>query len=650
MDPFALNVAGVEDLVKNKTNKVSHDGFLEDEGVESEKFDAYKVSTPDIDLLKLREQFEERYAPYESVLKPRVEAIRNSYLGKNPAGQALSSGDLPISANLQFEAEETFLAAALSKNPDPVVYCDNTPEGNEVATAVKTMLQFHADQLALRRKLTMMTRQWSMDLLGVLVPGWNERISDVAIDNDKIRDYMFDPDGYVDAYGDFSSWYGKRKTVTAERLAELFPAHKAYITEVCSGRMGTRVTFTEWWPNDDYCFYTFKEKVLDKHKNQYFKYPEEEVGPTGEPVLDEAGKPAMTKPRNHFAYPKKPGIFLSVYSLQECPHDITSNTEQNISKQNQITRETEQADFNIAAGNNGYAFSEANFNQETGKQAANARKKGNPILIPEGGPIGEAILALPAQPLPQGMMQMIEMHKNDLRNSWGVNGLGTQNAPGDQTATEIIKDEQHDSTRIAGGIGDAIEQVADNAFNWLVQLYYVFYDDAHFAAVMGRAKAVEYIQMTAADMDRQVIVSVVPDSMKPKDEVTQMNLAQALFDKGAIGPKTLLKMVDFPDVDEAAADGVLFHIDPMSYFKLNFPEYAAKLQQVQQQTMMEQNAMGMAQGEQELQQAGAAGEQDLSMKGAGAEQAMAQKQQMHEQKMMHNQESHAQKTKLAGKV
>jgi len=37
-------------------------------------------------------------------------------------------------------------------------------------------------------------------------------------------------------------------------------------------------------------------------------------------------------------------------------------------------------------------------------------------------------------------------------------------------------------------IGDAIEQVADNTFNWLVQLYYVFYDEKHFAVIMGNAK------------------------------------------------------------------------------------------------------------------------------------------------------------------
>jgi len=597
-NPFSLNVLGVTDLIQNETNKVSSTSGFSPEGQTGEHADVLSIDKTDEQLLLLRDEFEKKYSPYEGKLKPRVEKIRESYLGKRAQGQWLVDTELPIAANLQFEAEETFLAAALAKNPEPVVFCDNTPEGNAIATSVKTMLQFHADQLVMRRKLALMVRQWSMDLLGVLKPGWNARIDDVAIDNRKVRDYVFDPEGFVDAYGDFSSWFGERIKTSADKLIEQFPAHKDYITQQVDGKLGTEVTYTEWWPTDEYCFYTFKEKVLDKSKNPYFKYPEPAVDAMGQPILDPlTGQQQMTEPRNHFAYPKKPGIFLSVFSLQEQPHDITSLIEQNIPNQNLITKRTEQIDYNISNANNGYAFSEENFNQETAKQAANARKKGNPILVPAGGPIEKAIFPLPAQDLGASVFNELETNKNNLRTSWGTQGITAQPQDEDQTARGMILNQSHDTSRIGGGIGDAIEQVADNAFNWLVQLYTVFYDQEHFAAVMGNAKAVEYVTLSNQDMSRQLIVSVSPDSMKPKDEVTNINLAQALFDKGAIGPKTLLKMVDFPDVDESAADGVLFRLDPMAYFQLNFPEYAQRLQmqqQLNQMNAMQTNAQGAA--------------------------------------------------------
>lgn len=580
--PFALNVAGVQNLIESNTNKSRGQDGAQVEGASGEKYDALRVDMTDEELIKLKDDFEKKFAPYEGKLKPRVEKAEESYCGKKMNGAWLVDTEVPLAANLQFEATETFLAAALARNPEPVVWSDNTAEGQAIATAVKTMLQFHSDQLVLRRKLALMVRQWAMNFLGVLKPGWNATIKDVAIDNAKVKDYVFDPDGYVDAYGDFSSWYGERKKTTAEKLIEMFEKKKDYILLQTGNKLGTEVTYTEWWPNDDLCFYTFKDKVLDKHKNHLFNYPEPVLDGAGKPVLDPiTQEPQMSEVHNHFAAPKKPAIFLSVYSLQEQPHDITSNLEQNIPNQNRISRRTDQVDFNVSSANNSWAFSGDNFNQETAKQAASARRKGNPILIPAGGPIDKAILPLNPQNLPNDVFVELETAKTDLRASWGIQGITPQTKEEDQTARGMILRQSQDTTRIGGSIGQSIEQVADNVFNWLVQLYYVFYDEPHFAAIMGGAKAVEYVTLSTGALKKQLVVSVAPDSMIPKDEISQSNLAQALFDKGAIGPITLLKMLSFPDPDNAAADGVFYKVDPVSYMKVHWPELMTQIQQAQ---------------------------------------------------------------------
>jgi len=624
-DPFSINVRGVTQLVESDTNKIRGGNSDSPEGQTGERVDPLSINKSDAELLKIRNDLEAKYATYEGHMKTIWHRNMESYLGKKADGQWLVSGG-PTAANLQFEAEETFLAAALSKNPEPVVWGDNTPQGNAIAKSVKTMLAFHADQLVLRRKLAMVVRQWSIYHLGVLKYGWRkvddqlngDDIGDVEITNRKIQNFVFDPEGFVDAYGDFNGWLGERIEVTAEKLIGMFPDKADYIKEQVSGRLGTKVTYTEWWSSDDtFTFYTFKDIVLDKHKNQYFNYPEPEINPvTGGPQLDpeteeideETGegilgtaKPVMRAGINHFAQPKKPYTFLSVYSMQEQPHDITGLIEQNIATQKKITDRSEQIDYNVSASNNGYAYSQDNFNQETAKQASEARRKGNPILIPSGGPIQNAILPLAAQDLPAGIFNEVEIAKNDLRMSWGISGITPQPHDEDATARGMIINQSNDTSRIGGGIGDAIEQVADSAFNWLTQLYAVFYDQEHFAAVMGNAKAVEYITLKSSDLKGQLIVSVSPDSLKPRDESTEINLAQALFDKGAIGPKTLLKILDFPDPDESAADGVLYKMDPMAYMQLNFPEVLMQMQQAQGQ--MQQQAM-MAGAPQPAPQAG----------------------------------------------
>jgi len=592
-DPFSLNMQGVSDLVSNDTNKTDFNRNGLDEGPVGEKYGALTLSMTDEELLALREEWEKQYAPYEVKIKAIVERNKESYVGKRPNGQWLTDNDLPISANLQFEAEETFLASALSKNPEPVVYSDDTPEGDSIARSVRVMLQYHADQLVLRRKLALMVRQWSINHLGVLKHGWNKQVNDVTIDNRKIQDFVFDPNGYVDAYGDFIGYLGERVKLTAEKLIEMFPNKKSQITESVEGKLGTEVKYTEWWSADDsYTFTTYKEIVLDKYKNPYFKYPEPILSPTGEPM-----EGMMTEARNHFAVPKKPYTFLSVFSLQEQPHDITSLVEQNIPNQNRIRRRTEQIDYNTNSANNAYAFSADNFNEETAKQAAAARAKGNPILVPSGKPMGEAIMPLNAQDLPRTVFNELEIAKTDLRQSWGILGMTTQPANEDMTARGMILNNQNDSTRIGGGIGQAIEQVADNVFNWLTQLYYVFYDEQHFAAVMGTAKSLEYVTLSNSMLTVPLLVSVSPDSLRPRDQITESNLAQTLFDKGVIGPKTLLKMLAFPSPEDAAADGLLYKLDPMSYMMLNFPDFAQQLQQAQQMQMMQQGMMGGQPGE-----------------------------------------------------
>lgn len=584
-DPISQNIEGVQQLVGSKMNKLNYGATSQLEGVGGDLVDAFTLDMSDTELLNLSKQITAKYAGYEAKIKLRQQANKTYYLGRQREGSAdgIPEGQ-PVSANLLFEAEETFLPAALSKNPEPVVWSDNSPEGNKLSNSVKTMLQYHADTLVLRRKLTLMTRHWSIYFLGIIKHGWDATVGEITSDIRDPQNFIFDPEGFVDSYGDFEGILGERITVTAEKLISLFPKHKDYITVMVDGKLGTNVVYTEWW-SDEYCFYTFKDIVLDKNKNPNFNPDIQQliISVEGEIEVDETGQQVTVpeKGKNHFSRPKKPYTFLSVFTLGEQPHDITSLIEQNIPNQRRVTRRTEQIDYNLSRQNNSDVFSENNFNQETAKQAANALKLGHPVLIPSGGPIDQALVRLGAQGLDGSFFSELENSKNDLRTIFGTQGITATPQDEDQTARGMILQSQQDSTRIGGGIGDALEQVADNIFNWWVQLYYVYYDTPHFAAIMGQMKAVEYITLSTQNLDRRLVVSVSPDSMKPKDEVTQMNQAVSLFQMGALDPKTLLTVLNFPDPQNTAAQAVLWNTNPQLYMQLNFPEIANQIMAAQ---------------------------------------------------------------------
>jgi len=541
MDSFELNIAGAQDLVDTDINKIV-DGLAGQEGATGEFTDELDLPMSDEELLALSRTYENTYASYGGKIEPR-QKLNKAYLSgtqeNNPQGKTVPS-------NLLFQSTATFVPQALAKNPEPVVWSDNTDEGKRASAEIKTMLQYHADVLLLRKRLGTMVWHWSVYFIAVLKHGWNQSIGDIDLDTRKPKNFILDPNGYVDEFGDFTSWLGERIPITAQEAIDKFPKHKEFITLSVKGKLGTQITYTEWW-NDDFCFVTFNGKVLDKHKNEFFNY--------------EIGK------RNHFAKPKKPYTFLSIFSLQEQPHDFTNLIEQNIVNQDKILERDRQIDKNLNHGNNAIILDENHFNVETGRQAAVAVETGDPILAPRG-----SVERLPANPLPNGILQAQENSKQTLRGIYGTEGLMAQAPNENTTARGMILNQSFDSTRIGGGVGDALEQVADNVFNWWLQLYYVFYDTAHFGAVMGSGRAVDFVQINMMNTDRQYVVSVSPNSMKPKDELSQQNLAMERWKGGAIDPITFMKEIDSPDPMEDAKKLVLWTTNPQQYLITYFPE------------------------------------------------------------------------------
>lgn len=564
-DAIAQNVEGAQQIVSSQVNKIPNTAGQNQEGAYGYRKDALELDIPDEKLIRMMDERVSQYAPYEGKINKQQENNYKWYLGRQKDGSAYDITDGPIAGNELFTALETFLPAALARNPEPVVYCDNTPEGNELAGDVKTMLQYHCDVLLLLDKLGQVTRHWSVDLLGVLKHGWNKEINDITTEVRDTKQMLFDPKGYVDVYGDFHGWLGERITITAEKLVERFPDQETYIALSVDDKMGTDVTYTEWWEDDMY-FCTYKRVVLDKGKNYYFNYEDDAI--------------------NHFAAPKKPYTFLSVYSFQNQPHDVTSLLEQNIPNQNRITRRLTQIDTNLQNANNGLAISAENYNQQTGKQAAMARQKGEPVLVPPGRPVSEAVMTLPSPGLPGAFFDAVVSDQKAVRSSFGTDALSPQGLAQQDDVRGKILATQQDASRIGGSIGRRIAQVADNTLNWWVQLYCLFYDEPHFASILGQMKGIEYSIITNQKLTRKIVVSVAPDSMKPKDELTLINQANDLFSENKLDPQSYFTITNFPNPKETAAQLWLYTTNPQLYGQMNFPDLLKEIAEFQQQQQM----------------------------------------------------------------
>lgn len=557
-DSFVQNILGATSLVGDDTNKIKDSQDVE-EGIASDYEDDLELPMSDEELLQLKQEWENKSNGYYPKIKARQN--RNKLYLKGRQRNFTSDEDRVVPKNLLFEATATFVPASLAENPEPVVFSDNTDEGKAASNDLKTMLQYHADILGMRQKLGIMVWQWSEYFIGAVKHGWQPQIDpitsedkgDITTELRKPQNLVLDPDGYVDEFGDFHGWIGDRIEKSAKWFIEKFPKHKDYITLKVNEKLGTLITATEWW-TDEYCFTTFHDVVLDKHKNEFFNYQE--------------GAP------NHFAAPKKPFTFLSVFSLQEEPYDFTNLIEQNIPNQDRINDRDDQISKNLASGNNAIAISGQSFNSETAGQAVQTFYEEGMLLIPDGNM--EAVKRIPASALPSGILETQESDMQSLRQVYGTSGLIPSNNP-DEAVRNNILDTEHDSSRIGGGVGDRLEVTAKNIFNWWTQLYAVFYDLPHYGAVMGNAAAVEYVQLTAQNLQRKFVVTVAPNSMAPKDESAERQQALTLAQEGFLDPINLFKALNDPDPVNTAKMVTMFRTNPQLYLMTFFPEQANQM-------------------------------------------------------------------------
>ena len=562
LDSFEQNIQGVANLVGADINKTKVGPSGSEIG---EQVDILELKMSDEKLLDLARVWQGLHDGYYPKIESRTKQNKKYYQGDEyQAGQTVRKN---VSSNLIFEAKETFIPAALAKNPEPTVWSDNTKEGQTASNQIKTMLQFKADTLGLRKKLAITLRKWDIYFIGILKHGWDKKSKDITLSVCKPQDFIYDPDAYIDECGRYiGSFIGQKIPVTASKLCDIFPSHKEYISLKVDGKMGTKITYIEW-RTDEYGFCTFEDVVLDKFKNEFYNYPQEEQNSEEDQAEYGLEEVTVTPGKNHFSQPIMPYSFLSVFTLQEQPHDVTSLTEQSIPNQDRILDRDLQISKNLRTGNNSLVLSMlAGWNSENARQGAQAIEDGDPILAPQDCS-DKSIRRLPASPLPNGILQAQENDKQMLRQIFGTSGITPNDRGQKQTARGQILDQNQDSSRIGGGIGEAIEQLADNVFNWWLQLFYVFYDEPHYAAIVGKGQAVDYVRLINSEIDRQFVVSVTPNSMAPKDEVSEQNQAISLFEAGALDPLSLYTKLNFPDPQETALKTVLYTKDPAQYMQ-----------------------------------------------------------------------------------
>lgn len=542
-------------------NKVKELEQEQKEGVISDYLPELKLNVPDADLIAKTKKWRAKWTDYSSrELDKRQIENENYWRGKQYSD--IEVGGRPLVDNLIFEALETYLPIVSRQNPEPFVQADDSQEGQKLAKTVQQMLVFQADRLRLRLKIKRSTRFWALYLLGVHKIAWSVTENDITDKVIRPQKLILDPDATIDEGGEYQGEYiGEMRQDEASELIKRFPTKKEFISKLVQDKLGTKVQYVEWW-TDNALFWTLNEEVLDKVRNPHWNYENERK------EVDEYGKEQIVKEQayNHFPYPKKPYVFLTVFNLQKHPHDDTNLIEQNLPLQDLINKRYRQIDNNADNLNGGWAISleRAGLSQDQASQVIRAIRKGGAIAIPQGS-VGEAIQHLVGTSLPADVFNSLADARQQLRGIFGVSGSIPEATREEKTVRGKILTKAQDADRSAT-IVDSIEQYADQIFNWYVQMMAVYYTEEHSQSIVGQERRSEVIKLKNDLFDRKLTVSVKEGSLIPKDSLTKRNEAIDLWGAQAIDPITLNERLEDPTPRETAEKLYRWKTAPQTLF------------------------------------------------------------------------------------
>lgn len=542
-------------------NKVKESQKENTEGIVSAPLAELDLEMDDSQIIELVKKWETSWKPYEAKIKKRQDDNEKYWMGQAKKLDDIADNlERPTPDNLIFESLETLIPIATRQNPEPVVEADNTTEGNALADKVGKMLWFLARHNNLKLSVKKLVRDWALYFLGAGKVGWSTRNNEVTLSVIRPQRLILDPDATI-FNGEYTGDYiGEVRKDKASDLVKRFPKKKAFIEELVQGKMGTELNYTEWW-TDDFVVWTLKKEVLHSIKNPHWNYEQEKD------QTDEMGNVTKVKApgRNHFAHPKKPYIFLSVFNLGIHPHDDTNLIHQNLGNQDLISKRVKQIDRNADATNGGSVVSGDHFTKEQAARVGEALRNGDTLWVPTGN-VNDAYKRDIAPPLPGFISESLNDYRNVLRQSFGISGSTPGGTRQERTVKGKTIQRAQDTDRIGGGISEFIEKWSEHVFNWWVQLMYVYYDEQHVATVVGQQKAKEYVQLSMADLTRKLTVTVKEGSLLPKDTLTQRDEAIELWGAGAIDPITLFEKLDWPNPREAAKQLVMWKSNPLALF------------------------------------------------------------------------------------
>src|SRR3990167_2614772 len=501
------------------------------EDTEKSEQEEFNDTLDDATILHIIEGWEQESQEFYGNLERIWEENLLYYKGIQTDVQKIRGKHSKSVENRIFMAVETEIPLVTGRLPDAVVKPAQEDEQSIIdALDLEDILEYQFERVHIQE----LAERWIRDMIikrySVFKVVWDEKIDDVGvqvIDPRRIRIQKYgktvDELAYVIeelelSYGQIEDFFGKEK------------AEKIKSQKVDSNTKVRKKTYLvkEVWTND-FVVWKAGSEILKKESNPYFKK------------------------NGFFDAPKKPYVIKSLFETEECIIGDTDYIQQVKSIQDNINIRKRQIEDIVGKVSNPYLLIDSDVMSE--EKAANITNEPGAILYGIEAASGTKIRFESPGQVSNALFEDLQLSRNEFDNIWGIHSTTRGERHGKETlgGRQILREADLGRVDL---VGRTLERALDEIAEYWTQLISLFYTEERSFAILG-GDGVRFVRnFTGSRVGKMMKPMVKSGSTLKEDDFSIKQTGIMLWQSGAIGLKTLYKMLKFSNMQEAIDDFV----------------------------------------------------------------------------------------------
>ena len=549
-------------FLRNLSQKFINQNDNIQEGAQAEKEGLLELTMKDEDLvLQINRDLANSLPQYQQ-MRAIMEENEKYYLGEQYP-QGAFDWELPTAENLLYMATETVISIITAKRREPIVLAaQNTDESKDLAEKNQQFLTWKWNDEDMSIKFEDWVRHGYLNRIGIFKIRFDINKDDFEIKVIRPQRIIIDKDA-TDEYD--AKFIIELKQDSLSDLMEMFPSAKTELTQKYGEKLGTQISYLEYWTNE-FVVWKVEDLILDKKKNPNWNWDEKDRKEN----LKELRKRWIEKTKNeklenillnYFNEPRKPYVILSLKSLGNTIYGDTSDFDQGKVIQDIINRRKRQIDKNAVRALGREVISGSFISKEEAKKLLS--NPNAPFWLKSGN-VNEALGHISPQPISPVVFDDLNESKMALDNVMGTHGTTRGERGPQETATGRNILREGDLGRI-DLLVRRIDKKLELLYSWIMQMVKVYYAEPQFVKLLGLEGATTYLDYSNNDVEDGL--EIIVKSELTVDKASQRQNAQTLLQMGLIDPITYYEKTDETKPKEKARKLVFYNTDPKMYIQ-----------------------------------------------------------------------------------